>query len=488
MVKRLLLLMVILSSLIMAEGDDGDLKISTWGWYTFGRVQSAYSERPLGEASAVFDIDFTDAFLSDFNAGIAITKAFDDYTKVRFHTGISTIFVTTDRDKPNIEFRKRRWGAYLIDAAFEYNPPMDSEDKLKLEFGYLPVKYNPEAVNLGAYLFRSTAYPSTIESGFELSTVVSPKQVGFHLDHQKMFGDNSWFKSEFYMATEMTYYPNFDFSPSLIFTGNFGNVLQLGVGGMYQNLISVDEEKTTPGKNPYHGGMYAERYVYNDSATMRPVLVQSINIFTGLPEWDTVNVFDTTYYSFRGLKLMGRLTFDPKPLFGMDDEDGILSPADLKIFGEGAILGVKNYPGWYNDITDRIPVMFGINLPTFRLLDILCFQVQYWKNPYWNTAENVWRFESPVPYVGDANPVKYDEWLANDSLYPKIHDDDVKWSIYMSKSILEKKLRFSLQFANDNFMKTGWMPPPPSQRKYTELTMRTAKDWYLMGRISFYLR
>jgi hypothetical protein len=36
-------------------------------------------------------------------------------------------------------------------------------------------------------------------------------------------------------------------------------------------------------------------------------------------------------------------------------------------------------------------------------------------------------------------------------------------------------------------MKQGWMPPPPSARKYTPLTRRSWEDWYVIGRITYYL-
>jgi hypothetical protein len=77
---------------------------------------------------------------------------------------------------------------------------------------------------------------------------------------------------------------------------------------------------------------------------------------------------DTTFelYTLRGVKLMGRMTLDPKKL--VPDLD-IFGPEDGKIYGELAVLGVKNYGkkfsdttqnyGYYNDIFKRMPIMFG---------------------------------------------------------------------------------------------------------------------------------
>jgi len=45
----------------------------------------------------------------------------------------------------------------------------------------------------------------------------------------------------------------------------------------------------------------------------------------------------------------------------------------------------------------------------------------------------------------------------------------------MSKT-MGKRLKVSLQFANDDMMKYPFMPPPPSVSKYTEICRRT---WYV---------
>ncbi len=58
---------------------------------------------------------------------------------------------------------------------------------------------------------------------------------------------------------------------------------------------------------------------------------------------------------------------------------------DLKLYAEGAILGCENYPGWYNNIYDRMPIMFGFNFPTFKLLDVLAIEAEYFPSPYKNS-------------------------------------------------------------------------------------------------------
>jgi len=65
---------------------------------------------------------------------------------------------------------------------------------------------------------------------------------------------------------------------------------------------------------------------------------------------------------------MGRLTLIPNRFF--------LSPTFLvqvifKLYGEFAILGLKDYGTYYPDITRRIPVMVGFNVPCFKMVDIV---------------------------------------------------------------------------------------------------------------------
>ena len=66
----------------------------------------------------------------------------------------------------------------------------------------------------------------------------------------------------------------------------------------------------------------------------------------------------TGHYTFAGTKLMARASFDFKPFF-KSFSDRFLGPNDLKIYSEAAILGVKDYPGYYSKLRDRIPRMIG---------------------------------------------------------------------------------------------------------------------------------
>jgi len=211
-------------------------------------------------------------------------------------------------------------------------------------------------------------------------------------------------------------------------------------------------------------------------------------IHTQLP--DTAYIFDTTFFTFRGIKAMGRITFNPGALIQSD----LLGPNDFKLYIEMGILGFKNYWPWYSDILDRIPIMFGFNLPTFKLLDVMSLQLQYFRSPYWNTWEFMWKSGSALPYQGSLTPSTYEGWIKDTSASTApIHEDDWKWSLYMSRKV-GKNMRFSLQFANDNLFKTKYMPPPPTQSKFVEITRSTwwkgkwgmIDNWYWMAKIMYY--
>ncbi len=468
--KRCWLIVVLLATVIWAE-ESTDLKFSAWGWYTFGKVGSGFSQRG---SSAEADVDFTGFWLTDVNAGVKIEKNFAESFKFRLHLGFTTGFQVQDQQtNASKEFLQRKFATYIIDAAIQRCIPLNETNKLCLEFGYFPVRYNPQAANLGEYLFgRTTPYPAVVQSGFELAD--KEKIPGLRIGYSMNFGTKSLLKLDNYLFTELKQWPIGDISEALLFSINTEQIFELGLGINFHHLISVDERQTTPGLDrTRRTTTFPERlyYVNPDDLT------------------------DTAIYTARGIKLMGRFTFNPRAFIHWN----ALGDEDLKLFAEAAVLGVKNFPGWYENIGERIPVMFGFNFPGFKVIDVISLQLQWFGNKYWNTWENMQKDGCIVPYIGQRGKINYDiDYIAQRELYPRITEDDWKWSIYMSKKI-NNRWRLSLQFANDNMFKTVYMPPPPAPSKYTEITRRTWAanengknlffqiwDWYWMGRIMFY--
>jgi hypothetical protein len=228
----------------------------------------------------------------------------------------------------------------------------------QLQFGYFPFKYNTEAANLGEYLLRSGCYPGFIMGGnWSILGDAVYRVVGTRLSSYLF--DKS-LQQHLIISSERDVPPMYDLSLTYIGDYNFLKVVDIGAGVDFHHLVSVNEKRTTPQvkENRYADGIPL-------SNTVQDSLYPNLE-----------------YYTFRGIKVMGKISIDPKPLF----PSSIFGKEDLKIFGEAAILGVENYPYYYDDIKKRIPVMFGINLPCFKLLDICSVQWEWYGSQFENST------------------------------------------------------------------------------------------------------
>ncbi|MDO5576745.1 MAG: hypothetical protein Q4F84_06665, partial [Fibrobacter sp.] len=153
----------------------------------------------------------------------------------------------------------------------------------------------------------------------------------------------------------------------------------------------------------------------------------------------------------------------------------IFGKNDLRIYAEAALLGAKDYPGWYHKIRERVPIMFGLNIPTFKLLDVLAVEAEYYPSPYANAFHFVWKGNTPVPYFGINAGMNYysEDWKKKDN-------DDWKWSVYASKKI--GCMRISGQIASDHTSKASYLPA--GKKLYNEMVPRS-QDWYYMLRCGF---
>jgi len=427
--------------------------IMLWGRYTLGQVKSSVTE------PGVFDYSFENEWLENIDGGVRLTRAVTPRLLGRLNVGLTVNTSTVKQMNFNtVEFTAKKFTASLLDASMQYTRDelFTKSGRFQLEFGYFPFKYNPQSTNLGEYLFRSGTYPGVLVSGFE-NSIDKPKLGGVHVSYafNGAFGE---LKQDFLLNSELDIYPLHDLNFTYIATYTPHPVFTIAGGVEFAHLIVLDSVKTTPGLDPLFRNSVDQWVGYVDPKTN-----------------------DTTRYTFKGTKVMARATLDLKELIQMGTgRPGFFGKEDLKLYGEAAILGVKNYPGWYDTLSQRIPVMVGINIPTFKLLDLLSVEVEQYTSPYWNSQENIWKDHSPVPYTGINNGLNYLSW--NDSMAK--HDDDIKWSIYASKKI-GTFLRISAQVASDHTPRNWYTPGPPSFVKYTEMVPRT-KDWYYMTRVSFY--
>ena len=131
---------------------------------------------------------------------------------------------------------------YPNDAELSYSLGNLERPWLRISAGYFPYKYNPDAKDLGEYLFRDAAYPTFIITNFEFAET---RELGFHLNG---FAGNpaiDQFKWDFMLTTETNYWPLQDWTVSAVISNNLLNLLDLGAGASWQRCISVGQS-TTP--------------------------------------------------------------------------------------------------------------------------------------------------------------------------------------------------------------------------------------------------
>jgi hypothetical protein len=487
-----------------------------WTRMTMGNVVSSHDEPG-------YDISFKGEWLENFEGGVRMTRVLSPALTGRLNIGVVVNTSTVSpRTYPGFEYNAKKVVPVLLDATLQYmrGGLFLTDDTLQLEFGYFPFKYNPQSTNLGEYLFRSGTYPGWLISGFE-NSIDRPKLAGVHVGH--VFGSDFRVQQDLIVNTELDVFPYHDINLAYIVTPSLGRLFDCGFGVELARLIAVDPRKTTIGLDSVYRNRYDPKIGYIDTASG-----------------------DTIRYTFRGTKLMGRAMLDIKAMIEtVAGTQSFFGKEDLKVYGEAAVLGVKNYPGWYANRQDRLPVMVGMNWPTHQFLsyaiipgimgyllepkkterkfvgismqenyitagsvglggmlfgvgswfldrilnintklDLLAIEVEYNPSPYSNAQDYIWKGASPVPYIAGRSTsyANYDrDW--NDSMAQT--NDDIRWSIYASKKI-GKYVRISAQAACDHTPKIWYTPwPSPQSAKYTDMVPRT-QDWYYMMRASFY--
>lgn len=310
---------------------------------------------------------------------------------------------------------------------------------LQLAAGVMPFKYDHDAYNLGEYLFRSSPYPNHIETSFDNPFATL---AGFRVS-STLFEN---LHQDLLLTTETDVMPLYDWSLSYLVGYKIPSLVDLGAGINLHHWFPVDGRLTTPEGAQSGGNQYLNA--------------------NG----------DTSYYSFKGIELMGRLSFDIKGILPRNISN-MMGAEDAKIFGEAAILGVQNYPAYkyengvlvvdtannyYGDISKRIPLMAGLNFPTFKFLDVVSIQVEWWKWPYLNSYFSpLNQGEYPVPKMVTTGVTSSD-----------LINGYVKWSVYAKKQVVQG---FSIigQIADDHAFHESYYP------QYTSVVETFIKhgDW-----------
>ena len=319
---------------------------------------------------------------------------------------------------------------------------------LQFTVGYFPFKYNPDVRDLGEYLYRSGTYPAFLVNDFDYPQA---RLAGLKVS-SNLFGA---LHQDLLLTLEAERVPFFDLNAGYIVSYDVGKFLQIGAGGMYHSLWPANSEFTSP-----HD--LTNYYLKN------PVRDAVSGLYSG----------DTAYYTYAGLKLMGRFSFDPKRIFNSSTDDfGILGKEDLKLYGEGAVLGVADYPAsagtdnntyGYDTLMHKMPLMLGFNFPAFKALDVLSAEFEWYGCTYPNSYE--YKFESPIIPV-PVRPEKGGSPLLDPHYYAV--GDNWKWAVYAKKNF-KSGVYLVGQIARDHIRNET----PIASNIDREEALRTHKAWF----------
>ena len=369
---------------------------------------------------------------------------------------------------------------YITESRLTYYLGEKSNPALSVTLGTFAYNYNPDVKNLGLYLLRGPVYPGVLMGGFQDFAVDSTKgtMLGLHI-HQATGN----FSEDLILNNEREIPPTLDWSLAYVAKYKAFDALEIGAGVNFYRLIPYDSKLETPGHlSDAALGFQKQAYVEVDPATN-----------------------DTTFFSNQGTKVMGMMSLDLKRLFGIQSSN----PDDMKLYGEAALLGTKNYGKTYGDRMKRIPVMAGFNIPTFGLLDHVSLEVEYYSALYRNDLFHVgnnnvvadWTLQPrPIPSPKPVTNADYGidslgNWVnaLGDTVNVKgtamdmehMTQDNLKWSLFVDKTFAHHVM-FMGQVANDHYRPRSVATGLIKAEGGTAEAFSTLKDWYFMVRMGYF--
>jgi hypothetical protein len=280
---------------------------------------------------------------------------------------------------------------------------------LQLGVGYFPYKYNPDARHLGEYLFRSGVYPEVIYTDFELAL---KRLLGLRLSSD-LGNDLLGVHQDLLLTIEDFHYPYRDLEIGYVADiGALNKMITAGGGVQLVHFFSHQPGLVTPFYDPNENSL---SYSQQQTTLIKYPAVDTLS--------GTIQDMDTTVYTFKGTKLMGRLAVDIKEAVPVLKE--LTCPDDARIYGEIALLGLADIGPYYPDLMKRMPIMFGLSVPTFKVLDILSLEFEYFNSDYFNSPYRVLYENFPIPNAPNpayikALPFKKSPW---------------KWTVYAKKNL-----------------------------------------------------
>jgi hypothetical protein len=296
--------------------------------------------------------------------------------------------------------------------------------------GVYDFKYNPDSKNLGEYLLRSTSYPTLLESsqGKDLMAYSYSRVAGVEYG----FNQDLW-RARAIVYAEQFNLPVYDVTPAAF----------IAAGPRFAEVEL---------------GLALDRFWMFGKRMQAKSLDSTLKAYIG-----------SQGLSSKATKVMIRGRFDLGQMLEMEDGP--------RIYAEAAILGLKNDTLFYKNMSERMPIMVGLDVPTFGFFNMLSVEVEYLKNPYYdrhypNNDANAQTF-SPLPALNN------NEYTVGN--LPNITDNDLRWSFYGKRS-LNKWLDIEGRMASDHMRLFFYNGDYGSGEPFTQKT----KDWYFLLRLSYH--
>lgn len=454
-----------------------------------------FSEFGLIRSGQYGQVDFKNEWVDHFGAYVAQTAQAGD--NLAFDIGLGGVFEYQKREIISSQWGGTQYKNFFTGpsvADIRYGSLAGDGQGFGLQFGMFDYKYNPDAANLGEYLFRSGAYPGYIASG-GLWFVNNPQ---VQLQALRAAYGSGAFSSDLLLVTETSMPSLYDLSvAALTRYRSAGGLFEIGAGLNYKHLVPVKPSLTTR-HHPTNAYFEKDGKAYSGNDAL---YLESSNYYTRRAAEDPANAAAYTaraeadkatadsvlewvdhpaahgirlhYFTQTGLIAMLRASLDFKQLFG----SGSLGEKDLRLYFEAAILGIQDYPVFYTDITKRIPVMAGLNLPTFRILDLLSVEMEYYDSPHLNSYASLVEFNSAVPtHVLGSDKVRSGSGYADIT-----KKDNFSWSVLARKNVVGSAY-VAAQVARDHIRTVSietWTAPEPTQ------VLGRGSDWYWMLQFGF---
>jgi hypothetical protein len=383
--------------------------------------------------------------------GVWITQEAVVKDRLQLTVGVGGIFWYSSPQSPNqVSSRQTQFGPGISQAQGVYTFGDLENPTARLQMGFFPYKYNPDAKNLGEYLMRAGTYPGYLTTG-GWSMLNSAGYMMQGLRGNAQYWDNR-VNVDLLLAMERDLPPLFSLTPAVVASVTPIEGIRLGAGAAWNHGIPIKPSRETP--NDPEGKNYVIKGIDSTGALIR----------------DT-----TERYSFQGVKVTATASFDPKAFIPLPE--AYFGAEDLKLYGEIAVLGWKNYDFMYEKRSERMPIMGGINIPTFKMLDVLSFELEYYNSRFLNSFTEPLYSSLPIwvlPDYADSSSVAQYNAAAK--------RDNWKWTVYGKKRIT-KGIDIYAQAASDHIrtfhVLEGLLPT------MVPITNRNGKDWYYLIRVQF---